>query len=125
MQAKLFSAAIPGQGGDHHVNEQWPSYWQSKFKKYGYCFHDILRWKIWNHPDVDLWYKQNMFIVAHESIEIKDNDHCKQNIVDIVHPEYFRYKTTCYVSVSQSFTSIIFAFKIFVKNLLRKIRLIS
>jgi len=23
----LFSAAIPGQGGTHHVNEQWASYW--------------------------------------------------------------------------------------------------
>ena len=23
----LFSAAIPGQGGVHHVNEQWPHYW--------------------------------------------------------------------------------------------------
>lgn len=22
----LFSAALPGQGGAHHVNEQWPSY---------------------------------------------------------------------------------------------------
>ena len=23
----LFSAAIPFQGGTHHVNEQWPDYW--------------------------------------------------------------------------------------------------
>ena len=27
----LFSAAIPGQTGDGHVNEQWPSYWAEKF----------------------------------------------------------------------------------------------
>ena len=27
----LFSAAIPGQGGQNHVNEQWPTYWQKKF----------------------------------------------------------------------------------------------
>jgi SAM-dependent methyltransferase len=89
----LFSAAIPGQGGDHHVNEQWPSYWQSKFEKHGYRFHDILRWKVWSHPDVDIWYKQNIFIVTHESIEIKDNDHCKLGVVDVVHPEYFTYVT--------------------------------
>src|SRR5262249_11402135 len=25
----LFSAAIPGQGGTGHVNEQWPDYWVS------------------------------------------------------------------------------------------------
>src|SRR5216684_3382450 len=24
----LFSAAVPGQGGTHHVNCRWPSYWQ-------------------------------------------------------------------------------------------------
>jgi SAM-dependent methyltransferase len=89
----LFSAAIPGQGGDHHVNEQWPSYWQGKFGKHGYRFHDILRWKIWNHPDVDLWYKQNIFIVAHESVEIRDNDDYKKEIIDIVHPGYFTYVT--------------------------------
>jgi 2-polyprenyl-3-methyl-5-hydroxy-6-metoxy-1,4-benzoquinol methylase len=23
----LFSAAIPGQGGQDHLNEQWPDYW--------------------------------------------------------------------------------------------------
>ena len=28
----LFSAAIPGQGGTHHVNEQYPSYWINIFE---------------------------------------------------------------------------------------------
>ena len=32
----LFSAAIPGQGGQDHLNEQWPIYWQKKFNRYGY-----------------------------------------------------------------------------------------
>jgi cyclopropane fatty-acyl-phospholipid synthase-like methyltransferase len=27
----LFSAAITGQGGDHHINERWPSYWATLF----------------------------------------------------------------------------------------------
>jgi SAM-dependent methyltransferase len=27
----LFSAAIPGQGGVGHVNEQWPAFWVEKF----------------------------------------------------------------------------------------------
>jgi len=26
--AVLFSAAIPGQGGTYHINEQWPFYWE-------------------------------------------------------------------------------------------------
>jgi SAM-dependent methyltransferase len=25
----LFSAAVPGQGGEHHVNEQPPEYWRA------------------------------------------------------------------------------------------------
>src|SRR6266566_4538069 len=32
----LFSAAIPKQGGFHHVNEQWPDYWAAFFEKHGY-----------------------------------------------------------------------------------------
>lgn len=28
----LFSAAVPLQGGTHHVNEQWPGYWQDLFE---------------------------------------------------------------------------------------------
>ena len=31
----LFSAAIPGQGGTHHINEQWQSYWVKKFNEIG------------------------------------------------------------------------------------------
>ena len=27
----VFSAAIPGQGGRHHINEQWPAYWADLF----------------------------------------------------------------------------------------------
>jgi 2-polyprenyl-3-methyl-5-hydroxy-6-metoxy-1,4-benzoquinol methylase len=31
----LFSAAIPGQGGVDHVNEQWPNYWENLFSQLG------------------------------------------------------------------------------------------
>ena len=37
----LFSAAIPGQTGDGHVNEQWPSYWAEKFDHYFELFDVI------------------------------------------------------------------------------------
>ena len=43
----VFSAAIPYQSGQNHVNEQWPAYWQQKFEKHGYYFHDVIRPKIW------------------------------------------------------------------------------
>src|SRR5687768_14165313 len=32
----IFSAAIPRQGGQNHVNEQWLPFWEDKFMRYGY-----------------------------------------------------------------------------------------
>lgn len=58
----LFSAAIPFQGGTHHVNEQWPEYWINLFDKHGYIVIDCLRNKIWNDDKVDWWYAQNCFL---------------------------------------------------------------
>lgn len=44
----LFSAAIPFQGGTHHVNEQWPEYWARLFGKEDYVVIDCLRKDLWN-----------------------------------------------------------------------------
>jgi 2-polyprenyl-3-methyl-5-hydroxy-6-metoxy-1,4-benzoquinol methylase len=85
----LFSAAIPGQGGDGHENEQWPSYWESKFKKRGYYFSDVIRPKVWNHPDVELWYKQNAVLVVKHGSVFSEHFKPTHTIVDIVHPEMY------------------------------------
>jgi SAM-dependent methyltransferase len=58
----LFSAAIPYQGGEQHVNEQWPEYWARLFEERGYAVVDCLRRKIWRHPDVAWWYAQNVLL---------------------------------------------------------------
>ena len=58
----VFGAAVPGQGGDHHVNEQWPEYWRSRFHARGFSFEDELRELFWDDEDVDWWYRQNMFL---------------------------------------------------------------
>lgn len=63
----VFSAAIPKQGGQGHLNEQWHTYWQEKFEKYNFQFYDILRPVFWQNEKVDWWYKQNMFLVIKES----------------------------------------------------------
>jgi 2-polyprenyl-3-methyl-5-hydroxy-6-metoxy-1,4-benzoquinol methylase len=39
----LFSAAIPNQGGQNHINEQWLSYWEAIFEKQNYVLHDVMR----------------------------------------------------------------------------------
>jgi SAM-dependent methyltransferase len=58
----LFSAAIPHQGGTHHVNERWPAYWVERFEQQGYVAIDALRKLIWDYPQVEPWYAQNCLI---------------------------------------------------------------
>jgi SAM-dependent methyltransferase len=57
-----FSAAIPGQGGTNHVNEQWPDYWVSRFRDRGFVPVDCLRSLVWRDSTVDWWYAQNMLL---------------------------------------------------------------
>src|SRR5690606_34222821 len=65
----LFSAAIPQQGGQYHVNEQWPNYWNEKFKKRGFQAFDILRSEFWNNEHVPWWYRQNMVFFVKQGEE--------------------------------------------------------
>jgi SAM-dependent methyltransferase len=58
----LFSAAIPGQGGIHHVNEQWQSYWAGLFREHGYVAVDPIRPVVWGNRDVAPWYRQNTLV---------------------------------------------------------------
>jgi SAM-dependent methyltransferase len=60
----LFSAAIPGQGGRHHVNEHWPAYWATLFVEHGLECYDVLRPKVWNNEKVLWYYAQNCFLYA-------------------------------------------------------------
>lgn len=58
----LFSAALPGQGGWHHVNEKWPNFWQKLFASHGYERLDPVRPWVWRNPEVEWWYKQNLYL---------------------------------------------------------------
>lgn len=60
----LFSAAIPGQGGVDHVNEQWPAYWAELFGRHGYEVSGALRWRIWDDERVENWYRQNLLVAS-------------------------------------------------------------
>jgi SAM-dependent methyltransferase len=93
----LFSAAIPGQGGDHHVNEQWPSYWAAKFAKAGFTLHDVIRPQIWNDPRVVNWYRQNILVFARGGdLETTSGP------VDLVHPEIWQHQREVLSSVPRA-----------------------
>lgn len=58
----LFSAAMPRQGGTGHVNCQPPAYWADLFAQHGYGCDDELRFKVWDNPAVEPWYKSNLLV---------------------------------------------------------------
>ena len=65
----LFSAAIPHQGGIGHVNEQWPEYWRDLFARHDFVALDWVRPRVWENPDVRVWYAQNtLLFVAEEQV---------------------------------------------------------
>jgi Methyltransferase domain len=78
----LFSAACPGQAGTHHVNCQWPSYWQGMFNANGFACYDTIRWRLWNTKIIYPWYRQNLF-EAHRSTEAGR----EPRIPAVVHPD--------------------------------------
>jgi SAM-dependent methyltransferase len=81
----LFSAAIPGQGGTHHVNEQWPSYWSEKFARAGYTVYDVIRPQIWTDPRIKVFYRQNILLFARG----RSFDGAVTRL-DVVHPELWQ-----------------------------------
>jgi len=86
----LFSAAIPFQGGTHHLNEQWPEYWAGYFRERGYAAVDCLRKKIWRNDDVDWWYAQNILIFAHRDfLETHPSLENEQAPPALVHPRKY------------------------------------
>jgi SAM-dependent methyltransferase len=60
----LFSAAVPHQGGEHHVNEQPPEYWRRRFARRGYAAYDWLRPRLRHEREVKRWYRFNSVIYA-------------------------------------------------------------
>jgi len=58
----VFSAAIPGQGGTGHLNEQWPDYWARLFNENGFTVNSDWRFTIWADERIENWYRQNLMI---------------------------------------------------------------
>ena len=52
----LFSAAVPGQGGEHHVNEQPYERWRARFAARGFAPYDFVRPQLKGNADVAPWY---------------------------------------------------------------------
>jgi SAM-dependent methyltransferase len=89
----VFSAAIPNQGGQNHINEQDPKYWITKFEEKGFECFDILRPLFWNNNKVDCWYKQNIFLFTKkEVLKNKLKNFETFNKFHLVHPDLLKIK---------------------------------
>jgi SAM-dependent methyltransferase len=88
----IFSAAIPGQGGQNHLNEQWPDYWQNLFLNKGYYPSELLINTFWNNDDVEWWYRQNILIYAPKEVLSRLDLPVSNTIKSIIHPELFKEK---------------------------------
>jgi len=60
--AVLFSAAIPGQTGTYHINEQFPEFWYRLFSEKDYVPVDAVRPRIAFDARVEPWYAQNILL---------------------------------------------------------------
>jgi len=87
-----FSAAIPLQGGTHHVNEKPQSFWAARFRARGYVPVDAVRPLVWDDPGVALWYAQNLLVYAKESALAgrpalaAARQRTDERLLDVVHP---------------------------------------
>jgi len=88
----LFSAAVPGQGGQWHVNEQWPAYWQQKFASHNYVAVDALRSVFWDNEKVDWWYRQNMLLYVKQDIAAQLNLPVTDRLPIYIHQQLFEYR---------------------------------
>ena len=64
----LFSAAAPGQGGEHHVNERPYSSWRDLFHERHYTALDMLRPVVARDVRVEPWYRYNSFVFVHDDL---------------------------------------------------------
>jgi trans-aconitate methyltransferase len=91
----LFSAAIPNQGGQHHVNERWQGDWARDFAERGFLAVDCVRPQIWDNEDVQVWYRQN--IVLYVKQDALDGNPILRELLDlrkgtpisVVHPDLY------------------------------------
>jgi SAM-dependent methyltransferase len=95
--AVLFSAAVPHQSGEEHLNERWPQYWVERFAARGLVAVDAIRPRIWDDDAVSWWYRQNTLLFCEP--ELIDRTPAlrsaraatRERQLDLVHPLLYRW----------------------------------
>jgi SAM-dependent methyltransferase len=91
----LFSAAIPHQGGDHHVNEQFLPYWTERFSRFDFRPLNVIRGRIWDDQAILWWLRQNVILFAERTLVSGDErlrraaDESAACPLSLVHPDVY------------------------------------
>lgn len=95
----LFGAAVVGQGGCNHVNEQMPSYWAFRFGRHGFVPFDLFRPALWGDAGICFWYRQNTFLylrqgsAAYQAVKARGIAELADGaFMDCIHPELYAQK---------------------------------
>lgn len=108
----LFSAAVPGQDGTHHVNEQWPEYWKRLFSEHGFQRLDPIRRHVYHDSRVEWWYRQNVFLFASqyrvEELPLLQSEDQLARLVDleVIHKDILREIIATNVDLSHQLNSL-------------------
>jgi SAM-dependent methyltransferase len=86
----FFSAAVPGQGGYKHINEQFQDYWFAEFELRGFLPYDCIRPLIWMDERVSWWYQQNCFIFANAAGKERHGLSQSMPITFMIHPSLYK-----------------------------------
>lgn len=95
----LFSAAVKGQSGPSHVNEQPQSYWIGLFRDAGYECLDVIRPSIWMNGSIKWWYRQNAFLFHNRDYRFETTIRLPRGpkeFSDLIHPDHFLEKILAY-----------------------------
>jgi len=68
----LFSAAIPWQKGNGHINNRWQGVWAKMFAEEGYRCYDPFRRRLFAYGNVQPWYKSNLLLYVNEKTKVSD-----------------------------------------------------
>lgn len=120
----LFSAAIPDQWGTNHLNEQWISYWEGKFKRHNYFVHDILKSFFWDKEAIFWWYSQNMVLITKKDYKFKPELTIRYNFLkNVVHPQLFNSRNEYLKNIVEGRSPFKYYIKLLVKSILFRIGL--
>lgn len=81
----VFGAAIPGQGGTNHINEQPQSYWAALFERNGFVTTVGFREPLWDNQEIEPHYLQNTYVYRKEAEGVERF----AGPLDVVHPRLF------------------------------------